>query len=99
MFRNFVLPRLIYLFYRLWTLTWRVQMVEYPELTQMLKNNQPVVFSHWHRDEISIVHLVRPYRIATMTSTSKDGLLIDYVIRKFGGATAKGSSTRGGAGA
>lgn len=34
-----------------------------------------------------------------MTSTSKDGQLIDYVIRKFGGATSKGSSTRGAVGA
>ena len=34
-----------------------------------------------------------------MTSTSVDGQLIDYVIRKLGGATAKGSSTRGGSNA
>lgn len=39
--------------------------------------------------------LVGRLKIATMTSTSKDGQLIDYVIRKFGGATSKGSSTRG----
>ncbi|MCC7404304.1 MAG: DUF374 domain-containing protein [Bdellovibrionales bacterium] len=30
-----------------------------------------------------------------MTSTSPDGQLIDYVIRRLGGATSKGSSTRG----
>ena len=31
-----------------------------------------------------------------MTSTSKDGELINYVIHKFGGKTSRGSSTRGG---
>lgn len=34
-----------------------------------------------------------------MTSTSKDGQLIDFVIQKFGGKTSKGSSTRGAVGA
>lgn len=31
-----------------------------------------------------------------MTSTSQDGSLVDFVIRKMGGATSRGSSTRGG---
>lgn len=39
------------------------------------------------------------HRIAAMTSHSKDGQLIDFVVRKLGGATAKGSSSRGGAAA
>ena len=43
--------------------------------------------------------MVKVLNLATMTSTSKDGQLIDFVIRKFGGATSKGSSTRGGGGA
>ncbi len=43
--------------------------------------------------------LVGPYRIATMISTSKDGELMDFVIRRLGGATSRGSSTRGGIGA
>ena len=47
----------------------------------------------------AIVPLVTPYRIATMTSTSKDGQLIDFVVRRLGGATSRGSSTRGGVGA
>ncbi|MCB9027152.1 MAG: DUF374 domain-containing protein [Bdellovibrionaceae bacterium] len=34
-----------------------------------------------------------------MTSTSKDGQLIDFVINKLGGNTSRGSSTRGGVGA
>ena len=34
-----------------------------------------------------------------MTSTSKDGQLMDFVIHRLGGATSRGSSTRGAVGA
>jgi lysophospholipid acyltransferase (LPLAT)-like uncharacterized protein len=45
---------------------------------------------------MAIIHFVKPYRLATMTSTSRDGQLVDFVIRRLGGATSKGSATRGG---
>jgi lysophospholipid acyltransferase (LPLAT)-like uncharacterized protein len=99
MFRQLILPRLVYWFYRLWSLTWRIR-VDAPEKLQEIRDkNEPLIFAHWHRDELALVHFVTSWRIATMTSTSKDGQLIDYVIRRLGGATSKGSSTRGGAGA
>lgn len=58
-------------------------------------SDQSLIFAHWHRDELCVLPLVGRLKIATMTSTSKDGQLIDFVIQKFGGATSKGSSTRG----
>lgn len=99
MFRTYVLPWLVWLLYRLWSETWRIQIEEPQALKNAIQNGEPLVFAHWHGIELSIVPMVRPYKIATMTSTSKDGQLIDFVIRKFGGATSKGSSTRGGIGA
>lgn len=99
MFRTYVLPWLIWIFYRLWTGTWRVQLIESPGLKQAKANGEKLIFAHWHGTELCIIPLVRPYRIATMTSTSKDGQLVDFVIRKLGGATSRGSSTRGGIGA
>lgn len=99
MFRQYVLPWLTWIFYRLWTATWRVELVESQGMKDAIAKGEPLIFAHWHGIELSIVPLVRPYRIATMTSTSKDGQLIDFTIRKFGGATSKGSSTRGGVGA
>lgn len=99
MFRTWVLPWLVWLFYRLWTATWRVRLIESPGLRKAKERGERLIFAHWHGTELHIVPLVRPYRIATMTSTSKDGQLIDFAIRKFGGATSKGSSTRGGIGA
>lgn len=99
MFRRFVLPWLVWMFYRLWTATWRVKLIESPGLKAAKERGDRLIFAHWHGTELHIVPLVRPYKIATMTSTSKDGQLIDFAIRKFGGATSKGSSTRGGIGA
>jgi lysophospholipid acyltransferase (LPLAT)-like uncharacterized protein len=96
-FRRAILPGLVYWVYRLWTATWRIQLVE-PESMKAL-GTQSKIFAHWHGDELAIVHLVPTYRIATMTSTSADGSLIDHVILRFGGATSRGSSTRGGASA
>jgi lysophospholipid acyltransferase (LPLAT)-like uncharacterized protein len=98
MFRRFLLPRLIWWFYRIWIRTWRFEVHESPELKVLLENNAPIVFAHWHGDEAAITHLVTRYRIATMTSTSRDGDLIDFVIRKLGGATSRGSDTRGAVG-
>lgn len=99
MFRTYFLPWIVYLFYRLWTSTWRVERIESDGLKQALSGGEKLIFAHWHGDELKIVPMVTPYRIATMTSTSKDGQLIDFSIRKLGGATSRGSSTRGGIGA
>ena len=85
----------IYIIYRLLIATWRIRVIESPGLQSALSNGKPVVFAHWHGDELSIIHLVKRYRLSTMTSTSRDGAIVDFVIQKFGGATSRGSSTRG----
>jgi lysophospholipid acyltransferase (LPLAT)-like uncharacterized protein len=99
MFREKILPWLIWAFYRLWTASWRLRIEEPPELKELIASGTPLIFAHWHGDELAITHLVTKYRIATMTSTSKDGALIDFVIRRLGGATSRGSATRGAVGA
>jgi lysophospholipid acyltransferase (LPLAT)-like uncharacterized protein len=99
MFRRWILPNLVWLVYRLWTWTWRVRFVEPASLGKLIKSGEKLIFAHWHGDELSIVQAVPLYKIATMTSTSKDGQLMDAVLRKFGAATSRGSATRGGVGA
>lgn len=99
MFRRFVLPWIGWIVYRLWSATWRIQRHESEGMRQAIAAGEPLVFAHWHGDELKIMPLVSPYRIATMVSTSKDGELMDFAIRKLGGATSRGSSTRGGVGA
>jgi lysophospholipid acyltransferase (LPLAT)-like uncharacterized protein len=99
MFRRDVLPWLVYFLYRAWTATWRIECIESPGFKRDRENGERIVFAHWHGDELCVVPLVTRYKIATMTSTSKDGQLIDFTIRKLGGATSRGSSTRGAVGA
>lgn len=93
-FRRKVLPTLVYWLYRMWTGSWRIHLDETQEMRAL--KDTPMIFAHWHGDELAITHLVPTYKIATMTSTSADGSLIDHVILRLGGATSRGSSTRGG---
>lgn len=99
MFRRYLLPWLVWLLYRLLSATWRLNCVEPEKLRVAKQNGTPLIFAHWHGHEMCIVPLIPHYRIATMTSTSKDGQLMDFVIHRFGGNTSRGSSTRGGVGA
>lgn len=89
-------PAFVYYFYRLLCSSWRIQIIEHPAMQELVENNSPLILAHWHGDELAILHLVKRYKLATMTSTSKDGALVDYIIHRFGGATSRGSSTRGG---
>lgn len=86
---------IIWIVYKLLSSTWRVRIIEPVFLQACLENKTPVIFAHWHGDEIPLLSLVRKYRIATITSTSKDGEMIDTFIRLSGGMTSRGSSTRG----
>lgn len=95
MIRQFFLSRMAWLFYRALSWTWRIQLVEDPELIRRRQQKEPALLAHWHGDELAILHLVAHFKLATMTSTSKDGQIIDLVIRRLGGVTSKGSSTRG----
>jgi len=74
--------------------------VEEPEtMLPFLKNKEPLILAHWHGDEIALISQVRRYQIATITSTSKDGEMMNLVLQMLGGKTSRGSSTRGGVGA
>lgn len=96
MMRRHVLPFAVWLLYWLWSATWRKTVVEHPTVAYARRDGRPLVFAHWHGDELAIVHLVGRYHIATMTSTSQDGRLMERVVRRLGGRTCSGSSTRGG---
>lgn len=62
-----------------------------------MKNQRAMMLAHWHGDELALIHLAPRYRLATITSTSKDGELVNSVLRLLGVKTSRGSSTRGGA--
>lgn len=94
-FRKYILGFIVWLFFRSLSLTWRVTVDEPDSMKSFIKNQQPLIFAHWHGDEVALIYLVGRYRIATITSTSKDGEMMNTVIRLLGGVTTRGSSTRG----
>ncbi len=96
MFRSRVLPILIWLIYMPLKLSWRIHIHESPELLSDLKNNRMAVLAHWHGDELGIIYLLKRYRGVAMTSTSKDGEIINGFLNLIGVKTSRGSSTRGG---
>lgn len=99
MIHKYVYGLLIWIIYRLWSWTWRVQIFEPESMKKAMQERTPLVLAHWHGDELVLVNLMRRYRIATIASTSKDGEMMNTVIRLFGGVTSRGSSTRGAVGA
>jgi lysophospholipid acyltransferase (LPLAT)-like uncharacterized protein len=96
MFRSRVLPFLIWLIYLPLKLTWRFEVHESPELKLAIENNELAVLTHWHGDELGILYFAKRYRASAMTSTSKDGEIINGFLNLIGVPTARGSSTRGG---
>jgi lysophospholipid acyltransferase (LPLAT)-like uncharacterized protein len=83
--------------YKALSSTWRIRIYEPPELSQRLKNSEPYILAHWHGDEIALLSLTSRYKIATLVSTSRDGEIMNTVLRLLGASTTRGSSTRGGA--
>ena len=90
---------LVWIIYRVLSMTWRLTLIEPPSLKKSFEDQSTVLFAHWHGDELALLQIIGQYRIATITSTSKDGEIMNTAVRLFGVLTSRGSSTRGGAGA
>lgn len=85
-----------FLFYKCLYVTWRIRIDVSPDLTQARADGAPIVYAHWHGDELGILHLLKACRACAMVSTSADGEIMDRVVRLMGAKTSRGSSTRGG---
>ncbi len=94
--RGFILGFLVWLIYKIISMTWRVHVVEPASMQKSLQEKKSLILSHFHGDEIALISLVPRYQIATMTSTSKDGEIMNTVLALLGAKTSRGSSTRGG---
>ena len=94
--RGWFLGFLIWIIYRSLSLTWKISIQEPDTLKKSVAEKTPVILAHFHGDELALVALTPKYKIATMTSTSKDGELMNTVLHLLGGKTSRGSSTRGG---
>lgn len=94
--RQYLLPHFALLILRLLWKTWRIEIINPPELLSLFAEKKPFLLAHWHGDELVLMPLIPKYRIATIISTSKDGDLMTWIVSKIGGVSTRGSSTRGG---
>ncbi len=85
----------MWVIYRALKATWRFQLIEPPELKKMREDRQPFLMAHWHGDELVLLSLIGYYNIATLSSKSKDGEIMNTVIHLMGAKTSRGSSSRG----
>jgi len=95
--REVVLGFLAWLGYRLLSLTWRIKLIEPESLREAMRERRSVIMAHWHGDELALLHLIKHYRLATMSSQSRDGRIMAVLLRLLGGRTSAGSSSRGAA--
>jgi len=94
--RGLILGFIIWIIYKSLSMTWKVRIVEPDTMKTMIKEKKPFILAHFHGDEIPLISLASRYKIATMTSTSKDGEMMNTVLHLLGAKTSRGSSTRGG---
>lgn len=94
--RSWILGFIIWIFYRLMVMSWRIELHEPDELKALHKNKKSFLLAHFHGDEFSMLFLAKKYGLSTMISTSKDGQLMNVVYTLLGGKASRGSSTRGG---
>jgi lysophospholipid acyltransferase (LPLAT)-like uncharacterized protein len=98
-FRKYILPFVVFVFYKTLWATWKIRFNEPPEMLEALANNKGFLLAHWHGDELALMHIGRRYKLATIVSTSKDGEIMNRVLSMMGVPTSRGSSTRGAVGA
>ncbi len=92
--KSFVVAALVFVVYRIWSLTWRKSLHSNEELQGDIKNNVPIVFAFWHGHELAMISYADHYQFATMTSISNDGQLMARVLTWLGAKTSKGSSSK-----
>lgn len=92
--RQVLTVALIDAFYRTYTFFWRIEHVRHPQIPA----GEPVLYAHWHGDELLLIKAYRGNRMAIMASRSKDGELQAGFLRGLGYHVVRGSSSKGGAG-
>ena len=76
--------------------TSRIIVQDHPGFSPLYQNTSPFLYVFWHRVQFFLAYPHRRENLAVLVSLSKDGELIARVLRRFGLATIRGSSSRGG---
>ncbi len=91
-----IAPRLFYLVAQAIFRTCRITVIGKENEDQFLRLGKPSLFVSWHQGLLYYAHHFRNRNGIVMVSRSKDGEIIDRVIKLFGFHSARGSSSRGG---
>jgi lysophospholipid acyltransferase (LPLAT)-like uncharacterized protein len=91
-----ILSFLIWLIYKSLISTWRYRLHQPQSLIDRLAKGEPTIFAFWHGDEVAAISFTQFFKLATLTSTSKDGELMTQILKYLRVPVARGSSTRGG---
>ncbi len=83
-------------FLNLWLRTCKYEIIGYHIVDLILHTGMPVIVTTWHCGLLPVLHFFKGNKCALMVSSSKDGEWIDKIVKKWGYATVRGSSGRGG---
>ncbi len=98
---------LLGLLVRAWLLTLRLTFIVDPALAPTrsrpsgpgLRPWKPFVLAFWHGQQFALLRWAASQRMAALVSRSRDGELVAAALARLGIASARGSSSRGGAAA
>ena len=88
-------PSLASGFIRLYNKTIRTEILGWDGVVAQRKAG-PVIFAHWHGDDLSLLVPFSAEDLTIMVSRSKDGDLLSGVLNRLGYDTVRGSSSKGG---
>ncbi|APR85508.1 Hypothetical protein A7982_10857 [Minicystis rosea] len=90
-----VLGALLGLLVRAWLASLRLTLVVDPALGPL--RPRPFALAFWHGQQFALLRWARFQRMVALVSRSQDGELVAAVLARLGIASARGSSSRGGA--
>lgn len=96
-FKERILARLIYIFYKTWYRTLRIEVINPWWKNPAYRPEGPLIVAHWHEDDMALIGRYVCFQFHVIISQSKDGNLLNYVMEKLGCRPVRGSSSRGGA--
>lgn len=95
--KNIFGPFLGWFFITLLSRTLRITRINSKILQEYEKNGTPIIAAVWHGEQFLMFHPHRKMKIAVLSSLSADGEIQTGILKWFGYAVVRGSSSRGGA--
>jgi lysophospholipid acyltransferase (LPLAT)-like uncharacterized protein len=92
-----LIPRLAALWIRVTRAATRVRYENRRALDAWIREERPIILAFWHSRLFLMRYAYPGRRIAILISEHRDGEMISRTMERFGLATVRGSTTRGGA--